>query len=48
MRCGNSLAGTPQRSEPVVVAGRRNVLNDDPYGLYYRLTEAQLSPVAAR
>jgi len=34
--------------EPVVVAGRLNVLNDDPYGLYYRLTEAQLSPVAAR
>ena len=28
--------------EPVVVAGRLNVLRDDPYGLYYRLTEAQL------
>lgn len=28
--------------EPVVVAGRLNVLQDDPYGLYYRLTEAQL------
>ena len=29
--------------EPVVVAGRLNVLRDDPFGLYYRLTEAQLS-----
>ena len=29
--------------EPVVVAGRLNVLRDDPYGLYYRLTDAQLS-----
>lgn len=29
--------------EPVVVAGRLNVLKDDPFGLYYRLTEAQLS-----
>jgi hypothetical protein len=26
----------------VVIAGRLNVLRDDPYGLYYRLTEAQL------
>jgi uncharacterized protein len=29
--------------EPIVVAGRLNVLKDDPYGLYYRLTDAQLS-----
>ena len=29
--------------EPVVIAGRLNVLRDDPYGLYYRLTEAQLA-----
>ncbi len=29
--------------EPVVVAGRLNVLRDDPFGLYYRLTAAQLS-----
>lgn len=29
--------------EPVIVAGRLNVLSDDPFGLYYRLTEAQLS-----
>jgi len=29
--------------EPVVVAGRLNVLRDDPYGLYYRLTDAQLA-----
>lgn len=28
--------------EPVVVAGRLNVLKDDPFGLYYRLTDAQL------
>jgi uncharacterized protein len=26
--------------EPVVVEGKFAVLNDDPYGLYYRLTEA--------
>ena len=29
--------------EPVVVSGRLNVLRDDPFGLYYRLTDAQLS-----
>lgn len=29
--------------EPVLVVGRLNVLRDDPFGLYYRLTEAQLS-----
>ncbi len=29
--------------EPVVIAGRLNILRDDPYGLYYRLTGAQLS-----
>ena len=29
--------------EPVIVVGRLNVLKDDPYGLYYRLTDAQLS-----
>ncbi|MBC8120125.1 MAG: DUF3299 domain-containing protein [Burkholderiaceae bacterium] len=29
--------------EPVVIAGRLNVLRDDPYGLYYRLTNAQLA-----
>lgn len=28
--------------EPVVIAGRLNVLKNDPYGLYYRLTDAQL------
>ncbi|MCU0769768.1 MAG: DUF3299 domain-containing protein [Burkholderiaceae bacterium] len=32
--------------EPVVLAGRLNVLNDDPFGLYYRLTDAQLSSPA--
>ena len=29
--------------EPVILAGRLNVLKDDPYGLYYRLTDAQPS-----
>ena len=29
--------------EPVVVAGRLNVLQDDPFGLYYRMTDAKLS-----
>jgi len=28
--------------EPVVVAGRFDILQNDPYGLYYRLTEAKL------
>ena len=32
-----------QTYEPVVVAGRLNVLRDDPFGVYYRLTDAQLS-----
>ncbi len=27
--------------EPVVVEGRFAVLNDDPYGLYYRMTDAE-------
>jgi hypothetical protein len=27
--------------EPVVVEGRFLVLADDPYGLYYRMTDAQ-------
>jgi hypothetical protein len=30
--------------EPVVLAGRLNILQDDPFGLYYRLTDAQLVP----
>jgi hypothetical protein len=29
--------------EPVVLAGKLAVLADDPYGLYYRLNDAQLS-----
>jgi len=29
--------------DPVVLSGQFNVLNDDPFGLYYRLTGAQLS-----
>jgi hypothetical protein len=31
--------------EPVILAGRLNVLSDDPFGLYYRLVDAQLAPV---
>jgi hypothetical protein len=27
----------------VVLAGRLSVLKEDPFGLYYRLTDAQLS-----
>jgi hypothetical protein len=30
--------------DPVVLSGRLNVLGDDPFGLYYRLTGAQLAP----
>jgi hypothetical protein len=29
--------------EPVVLVGRLSVLKDDPFGLYYRLADAQLS-----
>jgi len=29
--------------DPVVLSGRFNVLSDDPFGLYYRLTGAQVS-----
>jgi uncharacterized protein len=29
--------------EPVVIAGRLSVLRDDPFGLYYRLSEAQVA-----
>lgn len=29
--------------DPIVVAGRLNLLSDDPFGLYYRLTAAELS-----
>jgi hypothetical protein len=29
--------------DPIVVSGQLNVLNDDPFGLYYRLTGAQLT-----
>jgi hypothetical protein len=29
--------------DPVVIAGQLNVLRDDPFGLYYRLTNAELS-----
>lgn len=29
--------------DPIVLSGQLNVLNDDPFGLYYRLTGAQLT-----
>jgi len=32
--------------EPIVLSGRFAVLNDDPYGLYYRLKGAQLASAA--
>lgn len=32
--------------EPVVMAGRFNVLSDDPFGLFYRLTDARLAAAA--
>jgi|GEM_PF-276381 len=32
--------------EPIVLSGRLNVLNDDPFGLYYRLTGAQVTSAA--
>jgi hypothetical protein len=31
--------------EPIILAGRFNVLSDDPFGLYYRLLDAQIAPV---
>ena len=49
-RCGASeivvqraVGPTPVKAtmEPVVVEGRFHVLADDPYGLYYRMTDAQ-------
>lgn len=33
----------PHTYEPIVLSGKLNVLNDDPFGLYYRLTGAQIS-----
>lgn len=33
----------PHTYEPVVLSGRLAVLTDDPFGLYYRLTGAQIS-----
>jgi hypothetical protein len=29
--------------DPVVLSGQLNVLNEDPFGLYYRLTDAQVT-----
>lgn len=31
--------------DPLVLAGKLNVLSDDPFGLYYRLTGAQITEV---
>lgn len=33
--------------EPIVVSGRFAVLRDDPFGLYYRLTSAELLPASS-
>ena len=38
-----SKAAIRHTYELVVLAGRLSVLKDDPFGLYYRLTDAQLS-----
>ena len=35
-----SKVPVPVTIDPVVVEGRFNVLQDDPYGLYYRMTDA--------
>ncbi|MDZ7652795.1 MAG: hypothetical protein U5L03_09710 [Burkholderiaceae bacterium] len=29
--------------DPLILSGQLNVLNDDPFGLYYRLTDAQVT-----
>lgn len=34
--------------EPIVLSGRFAVLRDDPFGLYYRLTSAELLPASAQ
>jgi hypothetical protein len=34
--------------EPIVLSGRFSVLTDDPFGLYYRLTAAQVSAAPRR
>jgi hypothetical protein len=41
-----SRASIKHTYEPIVVAGRLNVLSDDPFGLYYRLTDARPSAPA--
>jgi hypothetical protein len=33
----------PHTYDPIVLSGKLNVLTDDPFGLYYRLTGAQIS-----
>jgi hypothetical protein len=33
----------PHTYDPIVLSGKLNVLSDDPFGLYYRLTGAQVS-----
>ena len=36
-------APIPHTHDPIVLSGKLNVLTDDPFGLYYRLTGAQIS-----
>ena len=38
-----SKAAIKHTYEPMVLAGRLNVLTEDPFGLYYRLSDAQLA-----
>jgi hypothetical protein len=36
----------PHTYDPIILSGKLNVLSDDPFGLYYRLTGAQVTTVS--
>jgi hypothetical protein len=36
----------PHTYDPIILSGKLNVLSDDPFGLYYRLTGAQITTVS--
>ena len=36
----------PHTYDPIILSGKLNVLRDDPFGLYYRLTGAQVTTVS--
>jgi len=40
LTCAFCLPGGPESMEPVVVEGRFQVLNDDAFGMYYRMLDA--------